>query len=251
MQIIVDDLLTNYLIQGSGKTVLLLHGWGDKLSTFDKLTESLEPQYRVIRLDLPGFGGTETPKKTYSLNLFSNFIKKFLQKIECDNIYAIIGHSNGGAIAIKGLSDGLIDCEKLVLLASSGIRTEHKGRKKVFRLAAKTAKFSTKILPAKTQVKLKKKAYKYIGSDMFVAENMQETFKQVLSEDLVEDSRNIISKTLLLYGSQDEATPVEYGQKYSDNIKDSKLVVIKGAGHFLHKTNSDEVESLTKAFLEQ
>lgn len=251
MQIIVDELLTNYRIQGSGKIVLLLHGWGDELSTFDKLTQSLESQYRVVRLDLPGFGGTETPKITYSLSLFAKFIKNFLQKIHCPDIYAIIGHSNGGAISMKGISNNTLSCQKLVLLASSGIRTDYKGRKKVFRIITKSAKLPTKLLPETTQLKIKKKVYSLMGSDMFVAESMQDTFKQVLSEDLAEDSKNIIVKTLILYGSLDEATPPEYGHFFSDNIRDSKLVVIKDAGHFLHNSNSEEVDSFIKVFLEQ
>jgi pimeloyl-ACP methyl ester carboxylesterase len=119
------------------------------------------------------------------------------------------------------------------------------------RIAAKTAKFPTKLLPSRTQLKLKKYAYSKVGSDLFVAEHLQETFKKVVSEDLLHDSAMITQPTLLIYGSDDDATPVSYGESFSKQIENSELHIIPDADHFLHHTHGAEVETKVVKFLKE
>jgi pimeloyl-ACP methyl ester carboxylesterase len=249
MQVVVNDILTSYNVNGSGKVVLLLHGWGDSSKTFKKLEKNLSTNYKVICLDLPGFGATATPNEAYSLRSYADFIRKFLSKIDESTIYAIIGHSNGGAIALKALSIKSLSCQKLILLASSGVRSSYASRKKVLRLAVKTAKIPTLLLSKSAQLKIKKHVYKKIGSDLFVAENMQETFKKIVSEDLINQLSAIDTDTLLIYGDKDTATPVEYGEKLANALIKSRLEIINGAGHFLHQTNFEQVNKLVEDFM--
>lgn len=251
MTIIVNDYVVNYQKQGKGPVVVLLHGWGDSLSTFRDLTSKLSRHYTVITLDLPGFGGSDAPKQTFDLEKFAEHIADFLQKIDCNNVYAYIGHSNGGAIAMRGLASGILRSEKLVLLASSGIRSTYKGRKRALRYAAKVAKYPTKLLPQATQAKLKRRAYRTIGSDLFVAEHLQETFKKVVSEDVAHEAAMISQPALLLYGSLDKATPPAYGEKFHGQIENSELKIIEGADHFLHHTHGNKVASEVLEFLEK
>src|SRR5690606_6749255 len=142
---------------------------------------------------------------------YAQFVTSFLTKIQVQPV-AIIAHSNGGAIAIRGLAAGELKTEKLILLASAGIRDEYKGRKKAVRLLAKGAKILTAPLPSRVQQKLKRKAYKAIGSDLFIAEHLQETFKRIVTDDVRDDAAKIAVPTLLVYGSEDTDTPVKYGQ---------------------------------------
>lgn len=251
MNVVVDKSLVNYQIQGNGPAVVLLHGWGDNLSTFKELTKYIKSDYTVISLDLLGFGGSEPPKDTYDLEKYAKFVSDFLHKIDQRHVYAFVGHSNGGAICIRGISSGLLKSEKLVLLASSGVRSVYKRRKKILRLAAKTAKIPTRLLPKSTQLKLKKKAYKTIGSDLFVAEHLQDTFKNVVTEDVVHEAAMISEPTLLLYGTNDDSTPVSYGEKFAQQIENSELKIIDGADHFLHHTHSDKVNKLVLDFLDK
>src|SRR5688572_7545347 len=103
MQVIIDTLLTNYESTGTGKVVLLLHGWGDSHETFARLASALAENYQVVRLDLPGFGKTEPPKEPWNLNNYARFLKEFLKKLNLVP-YAVIGHSNGGALAIHAIA---------------------------------------------------------------------------------------------------------------------------------------------------
>ena len=249
MQAIVDNLLASYEKVGNGPTVLMLHGWGDSHQTFSELSRELEDKFSIISLDLPGFGGTQAPKTVWSLNDYCDFVAKFLVKIDEKKPYAIVGHSNGGAISIRGLANGIFESDKLVLLASSGVRDVYKGRKKALRLAAKAAKAATYPLPKSVTVRIKKHAYKSVGSDMFVAEHLQETFKKIVGDDVRNDAKKLKLPTLLIYGSEDNATPVRYGELFRDAIPGSMLQVIDGAGHHLHHDNPKEVYYFVKEFL--
>lgn len=249
MQIIVDSLMASYEKSGSGPVVLMLHGWGDSQKTFRELAKILADSYTVVTLDLPGFGATQPPSMPWNLDDYCNFVAKFLDKSGLGDPYSILGHSNGGAIAIRALASGKIQANRLILLASAGIRDEYKGRKKALRIVAKAAKVTTLPLPKQLQTKLKKRAYSTIGSDLFVAEHMQETFKQIVTEDVQADASQLTIPSLIIYGSQDKATPPTYGELFQKLTKDGELHIINSAGHFVHHDEPKEVSSLIQEFL--
>jgi pimeloyl-ACP methyl ester carboxylesterase len=249
MQVIVDALLTHYEQAGTGKTVVLLHGWGDSVDGLRGLRTHLARSYRVIALDLPGFGATQTPSQAWGLDDYGQFVEHFLTKIGAGDIWAVIGHSNGSAIAIRSIGRGWLAPERVVLLAAAGIRGEYNGRNKAFRVLAKTGKAVTKPLPKPIQTKLRKQFYTSIGSDMLVAEHLQETFKRVVTDDVREDARQILVPTLLIYGEADTQAPVSYGERYHELIPNSTLEVLPGVGHFVHIDRPQVVNTAITRFL--
>jgi pimeloyl-ACP methyl ester carboxylesterase len=251
MTVIVDGYSVEYKKTGSGPVIVMLHGWGDTMSTYDQLVKKLQKDYTIIVLDLPGFGKTDSPKETFNLEKYAQFVHDFVAKIGEDTVFAYIGHSNGGAILIRGLSSGILSSDKLILLASSGVRSTYNKRKNLLRASAKAAKLMTMVLPESTQMKIKRRVYKKLGSDLFVAELLQETFKKVVSEDVVHDAAMIIQPTLLIYGSADRATPVKYGEMFAKQIENSDLKIVDGADHFLHHTHSEKVNKLVLDFLDK
>jgi pimeloyl-ACP methyl ester carboxylesterase len=241
--------MTQYLRGGKGKTVVLLHGWGDAAAGLQPVYDYLRKDYDVIAVDLPGFGGTQAPPQAWGLDDYVTFVRDFLAKAGVKQVYAFVGHSNGGAIAIRGLGNGTLQAEKLVLLASAGIRNEYKGRNKVLRILAKTGKLATKPLPKSMQNKLRRQAYQSIGSDMLVAEHLQETFKRVVTDDVRADAAQIVQPVLLVYGEQDESTPVWYGEQYHELMNESTLEILPGAGHFVHLDRPKDVQKAVTEFL--
>jgi len=250
MHVVVDGLLTNYQVTGRGKTVLMLHGWGDSLQGLSQLQLKLSAEHQALSLDLPGFGGTESPKEVWGLDDYANFVKDFTKKINITNLFAVVAHSNGGAIAIRAVAEDYLQADRLVLLSSAGIRGQYKGRLKAIRYVTKTGKLLTRPLPKSTRDKLKKIVYKTVGSEALVAENLQETFKKVVSDDIRSDAKKITQPTLLIYGENDKATPIEYGRILHELMSDSTLEIIGGAGHFIHLDKPQEVFKLITDFLQ-
>jgi pimeloyl-ACP methyl ester carboxylesterase len=248
-QIVVDGILTSYFKEGSGPIILLLHGWGDNNLTFDKLAAALAAKYTVLIPDLPGFGQSASPSEVWDLDNYAGFLGSFLKKNNEQSLYAVIGHSNGGALAIHALSNNYLSADKLVLMASSGIRDRQKTRRLVLKGIAKTGKAATVFLPSSTRQKLRKKLYGAAGSDMFVAPHIQETFKKTVRQDVQDDAHKLSLPTLLLYGGNDTATPPLFGQIYHRLIENSRLEIIPEAGHFIHLDKPGEVTESIKEFL--
>lgn len=248
MQVIVNGLATSFERTGSGPQVLVLHGWADRGASWYAYAEALAANYEVIVPDLPGFGGTEAPKTVWGLDDYSQFVAAFIAKLKL-NPRAVVGHSNGGAIAIHGLAQGIFRADKLVLLASAGIRGENKGRRAVWRAVAKTGKLATAPLPAAARQKLRRKLYKAAGSDMLIAEHLQETFKRVVAADVRDDARRVGVPALLVYGTADTDAPLHYGELLAEAMPHAKLVSLPGVGHFLQQDAPSEVTRLTKEFV--
>ena len=250
MQVVVDSLLTTYHSLGNnhGKTVVILHGWGDSSASWQAFGAQLSQRYRVVLVDLPGFGKTDQPAGVWGLDDYASFVAHFLSKIDV-RAYALLAHSNGGAIAVRGLANGSLTAGKLVLLASAGVRTTYKGRKKALRMVAKTGKVLAAPLPAGVKHRLRRKLYTTVGSDMLVAEHLQETFKKVVGDDIQADAARLDLPVLLLYGEHDVSTPPDYGRLLHEHIDGSTLEIIGQAEHFVHQDQPAQVLKLVEEFL--
>jgi len=249
MQVVVDTLLTTYDKAGKGKlVVLLLHGWGDSLKTFDGLSRELAKHYTVLRLDLPGFGATQPPHEVWGLEQYAKFVHAFLVKLQIPAIHAVVGHSNGGAVAICGLAQQQLSAEKLVLLSSAGIRSRQNGRRFALKIVAKTGKAATFWLPARTKKRMRQQLYKTAGSDMLIAPHLEDTFKKTVRQDVQTDAASLRIPTLLVYGQDDAATPPIYGEILHNAIDGSTLHILPG-GHFIHQDQLPEVAQTIQGFL--
>ena len=249
MQVVVNSIIVHYQKFGKGPAVVLVHGWGDSSASFAKLQADLSKDKQVFSLDLPGFGRSQPPLNTWDLDDYAKFLADFLDKLDVDEVEAFVGHSNGGAICIRGLANGILSSEKLVLLGSSGIRTGKFLRKYFFRAAAKVGRAVTAPLPVDKRRRLRQKLYKAAGSDMLVAEHMQETFKRVVSQDVQSDARKLKLPTLLIYGHGDTETPALFGVRFQKLIKGSELRILDDAEHFAHRDQPKAVADLIQEFL--
>lgn len=242
--------MTNYQKIGDGKKVLIfLPGWGDSAQTFAQLVGKLSSGYTILILDLPGFGGTQAADEAWNLDDYGNFIVSWLKKIGVNDIYALIGHSNGGGIAIRSIARGILKPQKLILMASAGVRNTHKIRKFLLKTVAKTGKIITMPIPVQARKNIRSKLYSGLGSDAGLYPQMEGTFRKVISQDVQADASSIKIPTLLIYGSLDKSTPLSYGKIFHKQIDGSDLKIVDGAGHYLHQEKTEEVANLLNDFL--
>lgn len=95
----VRGLHVHYKRTGAGQPILLLHGTGSSLGTWDRVAASLATDHDVVRVDLPGFGLTgPRPDRDYSITAFVDVITDFLDTLALGPT-VIIGNSLGGNIA--------------------------------------------------------------------------------------------------------------------------------------------------------
>lgn len=116
----VDGHNIHYKRTGAGPSVLLLHGSGSSLHSFDRVATGLSSRFDVIRLDLPGFGLTgPRADRDYRIPAFVNTVGAFLDVIGVDKT-SVAGNSMGGNIAWNLALDQRRRLDRLVLINATG-----------------------------------------------------------------------------------------------------------------------------------
>ena len=172
MDFIFDGIKINYTDCGSGTPVVFLHGWGADIHSFDFVRPHLD-KFRMICIDLPGHGESQEPSRVYSINDFSSCVVSLLESIGV-NRPVLVGHSNGGRVIIKMLSQGFC-AEKVVLIDSAGVIPKRSFAYKLKVWKYKTAKKFIKLFYGKKadeKIYLAKDYYKgcMLTRDRFMAD---------------------------------------------------------------------------------
>jgi len=248
MKTIVQNMAIEYSDEGSGSTMLLLHGWKDSLHTFDEIIPLIQ-EHRTIRLDMPGFGESEPPKNAWGVGEYVDFVKAFTDKLGISP-EVIIGHSFGGRVAIKGVGSGILKPKKLALIAAAGLARRRTFKNHLFVGLAKIGRVATSFPPLSFwQQQIRRTLYNAIGSDYFSSGSLKETFKKVVSEDLSVYASKIAIPTLLVWGRQDASTPLSEAERIHDLVEHSQLDIVNGAGHFVHREKPADVARYINEFL--
>ena len=212
----IDSTKIHYIEKGVGKPIVLLHGWGQTKETYNRIISDLKDNYKIIAVDLPGFGETEIglPMDLY---MVSDLLYKFMVK---KNIVEpiILGHSYGARIL--GVYASKYKCSKLIIVSGAGIiqKVSLKNRIKI-----RIYKFFKK-----RNIYIKTGSKDYINSDN-VKRNM---LVNAINTDITKELNQIDVPTLLIYGKNDKVTPLSLGYKMKNEIKNSELVVMEDCGHF-------------------
>lgn len=119
----VDGVRVHYRDEGTGPAVLLLHGTLGDLSDWDEWALELKKQYRVIRLDLPGFGlSGDIANGNYSVGRMHALIDGLMDHLEQEQ-FAIVSISYGGIVAFRYAATRTDRITAMVLMNSAGIES--------------------------------------------------------------------------------------------------------------------------------
>lgn len=231
----VKGLEINYADRGEGELVLILHGWGSNITLHENMITLLSQKYRVVAPDMPGFGESEEPKEPWCVDDYVDFIIEFLKKFEFKKL-VLLGHSFGGRVIIKLCSRTLpFEIEKVILVDSAGVMPEKTVSQK---LKQKSYKMTKKILQSGAVSKLFPDALENLrrknGSADYNAASpiMRQTLVKVVNEDLCDLMPNVKCPALLIWGKNDDATPLSDGQKMEQLMPEAALVAFDNAGHY-------------------
>ena len=117
----IDGMNIHYKDEGQGPTLILLHGVCASLHTWDGWAERLKSHYRIIRLDIPGFGltGPAPDPSVYQKEGAVNLFEKIVTEMKLDKFY-LAGNSMGGYIAWNYALKHPEKVDKLILIDSAG-----------------------------------------------------------------------------------------------------------------------------------
>ena len=230
----------NYVQLGNkkGKDIILLHGWGQNIEMMMPLANNLD-KYHITILDFPGFGQSSEPDHALTVYDYVEILEELLKELKIDNPI-VIGHSFGGRIAILYASRN--KTEKVVLFGAPCIRNNRVSPKeKVLKILKK--------LPGMN--KLGEYMKKYIGSDDYrnASPIMRETLVNTVNEDLSEAAKKIKAPTLLIWGTNDQAAPIEDAKKLEELLIDGALIELQGCTHYAYLEALPQVINILNNFL--
>lgn len=236
-----------YYKVGNGDTsVLVLHGWGSKIESWQKFFEHADKEnYTYYFIEMPGFGDSPNPPKAWTVSDYKDFVKTFIKSLQKDIPYLLV-HSFGGRIAIKLLNEKH-SFSKAIFVGAAGIKPKLALHK---RIVKKLSPFFKML--AKPKV-LKKFVYKLLGStDYIEAEGtLKQTFVNVIEEDLSELIPNIKIPVKLVWGKHDSYTPLSMGKKMNTLIADSSLTIIEEARHGVHMQTPQKLAKIVSEFFNE
>lgn len=217
--------------------IVILHGWSTQTDKWDLFLKQLG---KAQLLNIPGL--TEKIDRPWTLEDYTEWLKKKINKKAI-----LIGHSNGGRIALAFSAKYPEKVEKLILISSAGIY--HKDLTlQIKRLLFKTAaKIGKKIVSSEG---LRKLLYKLAGESDYKNANpvQQKTMVNLISTNLTPILSQIKVPTLIIWGRDDKTTPLSDGKLMHRLIKGSKLKIVD-ARHSPQFTNAKEVAKIIREYL--
>lgn len=249
----VDGLSIRYKDTGpkNAPVLLFLHGFGSSLQTWDDWAALLEPHYRVIRLDLPGFGLTgPSPVNDYSEEQDVATLTHFVDKLGIAEL-AVIGHSMGGKMAWTFAAVHGPRVKALVLMAPDGYPQAQDIGSKPYAMPAVMGLmkfFLPKYLvrkslePAFFDATALDERLIQRYHDMLRAPGVRgailERGQQTVYTDPVPRLKKITAPTLLLWGQADLMIPSSNAQSYAGVLANTHTVLLPHLGHLLHEEQS-------------
>lgn len=222
-----------YEKQGNKKrSIVILPGWGNTRNTFQNMIDNLKENFTIYCIDYPGFGKSPPFQKEKTIYDYAEIIKDFLESLSITNPI-IIAHSFGGRITAILQGKYNIPIQKIILIDVAGIK-RHKSiklwlKEKIYKILKK----GTQILHNK---KLEEKLRTTFSSNDYkeLSPNMRKTFQNIIQEDLSSYYKKTTSDVLILWGEQDQDTPLKDAYYLNKNIKNSALIIFQKAGHFAY-----------------
>ncbi|HWS30823.1 MAG TPA: alpha/beta hydrolase [Clostridia bacterium] len=233
METSIDGLRLNYERQGSGRPILILHGWGASIEAMRPVINCMLRLGReTVALDFPGFGGSGEPNVPWGVENFAAVTRKFIEE---QGIYGCdcIAHSHGGRVAIYLASEDTNLFRKLVLIDAAGVKPRRGLTYYVKVYSYKLAKRLAKNKLLDRAFKLSERQKNAGSADYKAASGvMRQTFVRLVNCDLTGRLAKVENETLLVWGENDNDTPLYMAELMQKRIKNAGLAVIKGAGHF-------------------
>jgi pimeloyl-ACP methyl ester carboxylesterase len=251
-----DDAATSYITvagitlrvrdtgPGTAPALILLHGFGASLDTWEPWSQTLSQHYRVIRFDLPGFGLTgPDPTGDYSDQRATKIIAALMDHLDIQKA-TLIGNSLGGRIAWQFAAAYPGRTDKLILISPDGFASPGFDYDK-----APNLPFIMKLLPY-TLPKFMLRANLAIAyanpknltpqtltryHDMMLAPKDRAAMLTRMAQTILKNPKPTLNEiqapTLLLWGAKDGMIPISNAADYQADIPHTTLITLPTQGH--------------------
>ncbi|MFL5334045.1 MAG: alpha/beta fold hydrolase [Geminicoccaceae bacterium] len=242
--------------------VILLHGFGASLHTWEPWARGLSSDHRVIRFDLPGFGLTGAdPSGDYTDERTVQVLGALMDRLGLPRA-SLVGNSIGGKIAWNFAACHPDRVDRLVLISPDGFaspgfeygkKAEVPAMVRLMRYALPAFMVRQSLAPAygDPTVLTEELAVRY--RDLMLAPGVRDAMIARLEQVMLEDPepllRQIRAPTLLLWGEKDAMIPVTNAADYLRDLPDAKLVTFPDLGHVPQEEAPERTLAVVRQFL--
>lgn len=258
-----------YVDEGEGPSLLLIHGLGGSIQNWEPVIDHFKKHYRVVALDLPGYGKSEIVEGDYGLDFFARHIRGLLAELGIERV-SVAGHSLGGLISLHLVLNHPDMVENLILVDNAGshcfpgilkraLRSlppslikrfllffiSYLPRIRVFRRAAgvqNVNQYTDALIANAVALADRQDLDEYLGTYI-------ETARTALDVSYHERLGEISKPTLIVWGQNDLAISNKVGQEENKKIKGSFLVSMPRADHVVQLDQPEMFNEAVARFL--
>lgn len=241
---------------GQGKPLLVLHGWGASGDVMIPLIRSLNIKRTFYIIDFPGFGNSKAPNDVWTVTHYAAMVSEFIAQV-CGDAVDIIAHSFGGRVTLKVCShpEWRVLVGKVLITGGAGMTPRRSASFYFKKYLAKTLKFPFTLLPETWESRgltwlRSTRLWKLLGSSDYQTLQgvMREVFVKVVTEHLEKTLPHINHEVLLLWGANDQSTPLYQAKIMERGLKNAGLAVIENAGHYAFLDRPHQFKVITDTF---
>jgi pimeloyl-ACP methyl ester carboxylesterase len=243
--------------------IILLHGFGASLQTWDPWTSVLQRSHRVIRLDLPGSGlSWPDPAGDYSDERSMQVLVMLQDRLRLVRT-SVGGHSIGGRIAWTFAARHPERVDKLILVAPDGFASPgfRYGEAphvpavlKLMRYVLPRVVLRMNLAPAYASPASVTDALVERYHDLMLAPGSRKAMLQRMQQTVLVAPEPLLTliraPTLLVWGEQDAMIPFANAKDYLKNISDVRLAAYPDAGHLPQEEAAARSATAVRDFLD-
>ncbi|CAM3462238.1 alpha/beta hydrolase [Aeromicrobium ponti] len=252
-----------YKHESSRETLVLLHGFLSSTFSFRRLIPLLKTEFNVVSVDLPPFGKSgKSSQFVYSYENLAKTVIQLSEKLSFEKV-TLVGHSMGGQIVLNVAHSKPELVDQAVLLCSSGYMKKMKPHL-IFSSYIPFFYLYVKLYLQRSGVKQNLKNvvhdHSMIDDEMlygylspFLEDDIFRALTRMIRDregDLPPAAlKRIETPCLLIWGEHDRVVPLHIGKRLNNDLKNSKLVVLKDTGHLVPEERPEDVLQHIKRFM--
>jgi 2-hydroxy-6-oxonona-2,4-dienedioate hydrolase len=253
----VGRLRVRYLDAGSGESVVLMHGLGGSIESWANNIGELAKTFRVVAVDLPGFGLSDKPKMDYTIRFYTRFVAQFMKQLKLEQA-SVVGSSLGGHVAAEVAINRPSLVKRLVLISPVGaLPRSFKGSPALWKyvnvIHSKSVQQVKQALSALDNNKPVDDSYAQLAFQKISMPGVKEAFMSALAGSAKAPRLNsrlnrIKAPTLLLWGKEDYMIPVKFTEPFV-GMRNCRVILLENCGHRPHFERPELFNKIVADFL--
>ena len=265
----IDGREVNYCELGEGPAILFVHGLGASWQSWLEQMPEFAASHRVVAMDLPGFGYSESPSEDISIEYYARWTAKLMDILGIESA-AVVGNSMGGFVSAELAIKSPERVQRLVFVSAAIFWQNRRRAQPLVQLARMSDAVVARALVRATDDIATRRRLRYaalasagfrypqyvsdeLAHEMVRSARRTDGFLPALEAlagyDLEEELPKISCPTLIVWGANDQLVSVKDAERLEDLIPDSRREVFERTGHVAMLERPERFNRLLREFL--